>query len=304
MVNQPTSFQTMLAAFRKLRAQGLQKHTMLPIMPHFDFLQPMLKMMTRFGCSSAKERASIIDEDMSGNTKRATGTWVRAFSEYCSDLNLKTCAASELAPKLEGFYADLRKQDGSVYKRASYIAAQGALQRHLTYLDPTLSIYKDKEFVKANSVLDGVLKQNKKSGPEEGAEDKRALSAEDWDLVQEYFKKVSTSSNPVSLRRYVWFGVSLHFCLRGREIQSQLNKCDLVFGKMKTIATSSHSPRTSCQKITNVDSRGEHFRPPAASPIPSKWRLFAATLITSIPAANDYSNRPESPHSRRTPHGS
>ena len=119
MVNQPASFQTMLAVFRKLRAQGLQKHTMLPIMPHFDFLQPMLKMTTRFGCSSAEERASIIGEAIPGNTKRATGTWVRAFSEYCSDLNLKTCAASELAPKLEGFYADLRKQDGSVYKRAS-----------------------------------------------------------------------------------------------------------------------------------------------------------------------------------------
>ena len=68
--------------------------------------------------------------------------------------------------------------------------------------------------MKANSVLDGVLKQNKKSGLEEGVEHKRALFAEDWDLVQEYFKKVSTSSDPVS-----------------REIQFQPNKCDLVFGK-------------------------------------------------------------------------
>ena len=50
------------------------------------------------------------------------------------------------------------------------------------------------------------------------------------------------------------------------------------------------------QKITKADSRGAHFRPPAASPIPSMWRLFAATLITSTPAANDYSNGPESPH--------
>ena len=68
--------------------------------------------------------------------------------------------------------------------------------------------------MKANSVLDGVLKQNKKSGLEEGVEHKKALFAKDWDLVQEYFKKVSTSSDPVS-----------------REIQSQPNKCDLVFGK-------------------------------------------------------------------------
>ena len=231
MVSQPASFQTMLAVFRKLRAQGLQKHTMLPTVPHFDFLQPMFKMTTRFGCSSAEERASIMDEAIPGKTKRATGTWVRAFSEYCSDLNLKTCTASKLAPKLEGFYADLRKQDGSIYKRASYIAARGALQRHLTFFDSTFSIYKDKEFVKANSVLNGVLKQNKESCLEEGVEHKRALSAEDWDLVQEYFKKVSMSSDPVSHCRYVWFVVSLHFCLKACEIHSQLNKCDLVFGK-------------------------------------------------------------------------
>ena len=224
MVNQPASFQTMLAVFRKLRAQGLLRSTKT------HFLQPMLKMTRRFGCSSVEERASIIDEAIPGNTKRATGTWVRAFSEYCSDLNLKTCGAGKLAQKLEGFYADLRKQDGSVYKRASYIATRGALQHHLTFFDRTFSIYKDKEFVKANSVLDGVLEQNKKSGLE-GVEHKRALSAEDWHLVQEYFKKVSTSSDPVSLCRYVWSVVSLHFCQRGREIQSQPNKCDLVFGK-------------------------------------------------------------------------
>ena len=137
MVNQPASFQTLLEVFWKLRAQGLQKHAI----PHFDFLQPMLKMTTRVGCSSAEERASIIDEAIPGNTKRATGAWVRAFSEHCSDLNLKTCAASELAPKSEGFYADLRKQDGSVYKRASYIIARDALQRHLTSLDRTCSIF-------------------------------------------------------------------------------------------------------------------------------------------------------------------
>ena len=125
------------------------------------------------------------------------------------------------APKLDGFYVDLRKQDSSVYKRASYIAAQGALQRHLTSLDRTFSIYKDKEFVKANSVLDRVLKQNKKSGLEEGVDHKRALSAEDWDLVHEYFKKVSTSSDPVSLCRYVWFVVSIHFCLREHAIVLQ-----------------------------------------------------------------------------------
>ena len=83
--------------------------------------------------------------------------------------------------------------------------------------------------MKANSVLDGVLKQNKKSGLEEGVEHKRALSAQDWDLVQEYFKKVSTSSDPVSLCCYVWFVVSLR--LRGREVQFQPNKWDLVFGK-------------------------------------------------------------------------
>ena len=193
---------------------------------------------------------------------------------------------------------DLRKQDGSVYKRASYMAARGALQRHLTSLDRTFSINKDKEFVKANSVLDGVLKQNKKSGLEEGVEHKRALSAEDWDLVQEYFKKVSTSSDPVSICRYVWFVVSLHFCLRGREIQSQVNKCDLVFGKdendcdivtlskdfmsknhqvgLKGSAFSSAGCITDSEQVATVRRYLDHLHP-------SYHRLFQRARIASQP---------------------
>ena len=30
--------------------------------------------------------------------------------------------------------------------------------------------------------------------------------------------------------RYVWMMLSLHFCLRGREIQAQMRKSDIVFG--------------------------------------------------------------------------
>ena len=198
-------------------------------------------MAARFASTSAEERSKLIDDAIPDNTKRSTGTWVRAFSDYCPDLDLKTCSATELSPKLEGFYADLRKQDGSVYKRASYVAARGALQRHLSSLDRTFSIYKDKEFGKANAILDGVLKANKRSGQEQAVEHKSALSAEDWDLLQAYFKNVSTTSDPVLLCRYVWFVVSLHFCLRGREIQCQLNKSDLVFG-VTVSSYASHPP--------------------------------------------------------------
>jgi len=187
-------------------------------------------MAARFATTSEEDRDKIIDNAVPANTKRATNTWVRAFSSYCQ-LDLKTCSATEFAKKLEGFYADLRKQNGETYKRSSYIAARGALHRHVTSLGRTFSIFNDKEFAKANSVLDGVLKENKKTGKEQSVEHKDPLTAADWDRLMEYFKGVDTTDDPILLCRYVWFCVTLHFCLRGREVQCQMLKTDLVFTK-------------------------------------------------------------------------
>lgn len=60
-----------------------------------------------------------VKKDFWGNlhSEKATtcNMWVKTFTSY-RDLDLKSCSAAELAPVLDRFYADLKK-DRSVYKR-------------------------------------------------------------------------------------------------------------------------------------------------------------------------------------------
>lgn len=188
-------------------------------------------MAARFSTSTSEERQKLVDDAIPANTKKATNTWVRAFSVYCGDkpLDLESCSEQEFAKCLEGFYADLRKQDGSCYKRASYIAARGALQRHLTAKGRPFKLYTGEAFVTANKILDGVLKNNKRLGLEDSVQHKEAINDADWSKIKDYFRDAETSTDPVLLCRYAWFILSIHFCLRGREIQCQMKKDDLVF---------------------------------------------------------------------------
>ena len=72
-------------------------------------------MAEKFGTTTEAEKAKIVEDAVPENTARSTAVWVKAFGAY-SRLNLQTCSAAEVADKLEGFFADLKKQDGGTYK--------------------------------------------------------------------------------------------------------------------------------------------------------------------------------------------
>eukprot|EP00117_Sycon_ciliatum_P039360 scpid88107/ scgid29110/ len=184
---------------------------------------------SRFGSSDPSERDKCVEDAVPTNTRRSTCTWLSALKVYKPEIDLQTCSASELALCLEGFYFDLKKKDGTLYKRASYLAARGAIQRHLSAIGRDFVLTTGKEFEKSNKILNAVLKAKKKNGDEPAVEHKDAVSETDWKTIMDHFKDVETTDNPVHLTRYVWLILSLHFCLRGREVQSQLTKSDLQF---------------------------------------------------------------------------
>ena len=70
----------------------------------------------RFRSSTKDEWERCVLDAVPANTRRATDTWVKALQAYNSSINLKTCSAEDLAAVLEGFYFDLKKKDGSLYK--------------------------------------------------------------------------------------------------------------------------------------------------------------------------------------------
>ena len=47
--------------------------------------------------------------------------------------------------------------------------------------------------------------------------------------MKRYFSDVLESSDPVKLSRYCCYYIILHFALRGIEVQTKLEKSDLVF---------------------------------------------------------------------------
>ena len=146
-------------------------------------------------------------------------------------LDWNSISPNNLATYLEGFYADVRRKDGVAYKKNSMKAGRSALQRQLFNCKRQINIITDSELAQANRILDGVLKERKRSSEESAVEHKSPISQKDCDKLQTYFEDTEESTDAVKLSFYVWFQLSLHFCLRGAEIQSQMHKKDLVFSK-------------------------------------------------------------------------
>ena len=59
-------------------------------------------------------------------------------------------------------------------------------------------------------------------------EHKEAISTADLSKINEYFSNVLESGDAVKLSQYCWFNLSLHFALRGAEIEIKLLKMDIV----------------------------------------------------------------------------
>ena len=183
-----------------------------------------------------------IEEMLKGAIPTATSAanryWLKVFDSFCREsegvgapLDFSVVTPSHLASVLEKFYPNVRKQDGTEYRKNSLLAARSALHRHLTARQPTLNLFTDGTFSRANKVLDAVLKDKKSNGREPSVEHKRTITDDDWKKIADYFGDVETTCDPRKLSSYVWFLVSSHFCLRGGEIQAKLRKQDLKFEK-------------------------------------------------------------------------
>ena len=60
-------------------------------------------------------------------------------------------------------------------------------------------------------------------------EHKESIHKSDLAKLALYFHDVLEEGNAVKLTQYCWFNISLHFALRGAEVQTRLKKEDIVF---------------------------------------------------------------------------
>ena len=98
-----------------------------------------------FAIVSKEERNFFLKDAIPDSTRTASAFWIRTFEEFCASTGdsckLETVDEDTVSDVLERFYCGLRKKDGGEYKRSGYIAARGAIQRHLNNLERSPSFF-------------------------------------------------------------------------------------------------------------------------------------------------------------------
>jgi len=191
-------------------------------------------MAGRFGSVTEKEIDDLLRGAQNENTAKATASWLRTVTEFRKekglDICFATCTAEEFNEFLCRFYVEMKpKKAEAEYCKNSYLAARAALHRHACVLKRPFDIFKDKAFQRSNEVLDALLVYRKKEGKEPQINHKQPLTEEDLAKVEKYFEDVLTEDDPRKLAQYCWFVMTVHFCLRGQELQASIRKEDLVF---------------------------------------------------------------------------
>ena len=161
------------------------------------------KNKSRFGECSLTDVDSLLKSRVPKTTVVATDFWMKILLSYYyrEETNCEVRYFTDHRGRhlLEHFYVDLRKKDGSLYKRASYLAARAAIHRYLSRVRANVNIYTCPEFAKNNKVLDGVLKKKRRAGEEPVVVHKESISGGDWARLTDYFAEILDTKDPQKL---------------------------------------------------------------------------------------------------------
>eukprot|EP00117_Sycon_ciliatum_P005509 scpid97844/ scgid9429/ len=186
----------------------------------------------RFESVSVQEVDTVITERVPKSTSSTTKGWVKVFMDYAADngtnIDLATCSKDELNEALCKTYLGIRTQKKEYYQRSSYQGFRAAINRHLAETDRDMNIFTDPEFRRSNQAYDGILKKLKRQGELNATQSKAIISTEDFAKINKLFLY---SKEPSNLNMEVWFYLTYHHGLRGREVQCRLTKESLTLCK-------------------------------------------------------------------------
>ena len=139
------------------------------------------------------------------------------------DTNFEELPTAELNNILRQFYAEVQPKNGGQYSRSAYVNIRNGVNRHLISppFSRSINIMLDRDFLPANQVFTGLLKQLRRDGLDR-TKHKSIIQREDIEKM--YTTGVIGTSNPVALQRKIFFDLSFHFARRGREGLRSLKK--------------------------------------------------------------------------------
>ena len=127
------------------------------------------------------------------------------ISDWCTETGQEVdfyfMTSVELAEKLRHFYAVAKPRKETDYHRNSLKNLRAALNRHLRDIGRDIDIVRDREFQKANAVLNGFLKLQAKSGKAKPTAHKPIIEAGDFPKIKQYLQLDS----PISVLYRAWY---------------------------------------------------------------------------------------------------
>ena len=170
-----------------------------------------------FHVPTDEELADLVGQMDSGNTKKSlkfARDKLLGFAAY-SNTNLETGldVPSDLDSFLTKFYAGVRKEDGTSYKKRTMQALRYGVQRH--YMDESDWDITDKvKFPQSNRMFKAVMVSLKKQG-KGFVEHKPVITSTDMQTMQNSEELDMTT--PKGLQNKVFVDIMTFFCNRGRE---------------------------------------------------------------------------------------
>ena len=131
------------------------------------------------------------------STKEQMQRYSKKFMSFLSSkgfsTDLKNIDANELSQILRYFYSDLKTDKGKLYAPATLVCIRAALHRFFNSPDLSLkvNIMEDKEFIGANQVLKGMIKQFMEQGGDKNQFE--AIEENDLQKMRVYFDRSTPS---------------------------------------------------------------------------------------------------------------
>ena len=159
------------------------------------------------------------NESENKNTKRSTDYWKRIFELWAKtrgkEEQLESYGIPELNEALSQFYAEVRKENGQDYEPDSLKVMQASLDRHLRSQNYPKSILRDTEFLSSRKVLEGKARKLREQGMGRRPNKAKSLTKEEEEILWESGQL--GNQTPRSLINTMWWLLTMHFGLRGRQ---------------------------------------------------------------------------------------
>ena len=185
----------------------------------------------RFATVSHEKKKKILGEKNAKSTLKAGRISMNVLQKYCTEkgipFNPITIPAVQLNDILTNFYVEVRKEDGTFYKKTSFVSLRHGLQREFDRLRgiDDIDILEGDEFKTSSEMFTAQCVQQKKMGL---AKVDHTPQISEADIKLLYSSGVLSIDSPKTLQNKVFFEVVLYFCRRGLEGLRQLTKDSFV----------------------------------------------------------------------------